>query len=37
MDFVLIVVLYAVGLGMMIAESMMPGVVIGLIYRPLVR
>lgn len=31
MDFVLIVVLYAVGLGMMIAESMMPGVVIGLI------
>jgi membrane-bound serine protease (ClpP class) len=31
MDFLLIVVLYAVGLGMMIAESMMPGVVMGLI------
>jgi len=31
MDFVLIVVLYAVGLGLMIAESMLPGVVIGLI------
>ena len=31
MDFLLIVVLYAVGLGMMVAESMMPGVIIGLI------
>jgi membrane-bound serine protease (ClpP class) len=31
MDFLLVVVLYAVGLGMIIAESMMPGLVIGLI------
>jgi len=31
MDFFMIVGLYVVGLGMMVAESMMPGVVIGLI------
>ena len=31
MEFVLVVVLYVIGLGMIIAESMMPGLVIGLI------
>jgi membrane-bound serine protease (ClpP class) len=31
MDFLLVVFLYIVGLGMVVAESMMPGVVIGLI------